>query len=224
MPPAALPPAHIELHVGAATDPTALRTQLSALTAGAGVWPAEGAADVAALSALRVPAPILRTRFDGGLQQDELVALLKGGVRGNVVLWYPLMDVRERLNDGRAGVWRGITRLREELPTKGARLGGTPVLHLGVVAALDAPMLQQKIPAGYTAVIRREDWDSPHSASLFTAPDGSAVAWLLPKSGVVIEGTFDQAVESLVPVVKQGGKAWLLIALPLAEERKPERH
>lgn len=203
--------------------------------------------------ALPLTVPIIRAPFTSptALLVPEIITLTKTGVRGNLVLWYPLMVVRERLLDGHAGLWRGITRMREELPGGEPRLGGTPVLMAGAVAALDVQLFDGRVPAGFQHIVTRRAWLGPPAEhperrklmqearlataeppltalpegwqALFKAPDGTPVAYLVPESTAVMDPSFDKVVESLVPVVQQGGKAWLLIALPLAQERKPER-
>jgi len=219
-PPDPFVPQWAELHIRTALDAAAVKAQLGAIAGGTRLWAADDAGAKVAL-----PAPVLRLGFGAprAIQQDQIAALNTGKVRGNLVLWYPLMQVRERLNDGRAGVWRGITRLREELPTKGGRLGGTPVLFLAAISALDVTLLDGEVPKGYERVVTADAWPTPAGKALFTAFDDTPVAYLVPKSRQVIEASFDSAVESLVPLVKQGGQAWILLALPLAEERKPER-
>ena len=188
------------------------------------------------------------------LRRDELLALVKAGARGNLVLWYPVKTLRKRLTGGgRAGVWRGITRLRESLPGKGPKLGGTPVLIRAAVTQLDARLVEDALIPGFRSRIDLDVWvhpkdesrrrellaklgpaaPTPPSAaprdlpeawrSQFRAPDGTPVVWLIPKETNVMSDALDQAVEGLMPVIKQGGKAWILIALPLAEEYKPER-
>jgi hypothetical protein len=218
LPPSVLAPAFIEVHLRAATDLAAARAGLLALSGVASVSTEAPTEDVAALVAQKVPAPVLRARYDSpdAVRQQQLLKLVDSGVRGNLVLWYPLMQIRERLNDGVTGVWRGITRMREELPTDGARLGGTPVLLMAAVTALDVALLEGGAPAGYSAIVQGK-------GDLFRGPDGTHMAWLVPRGRAIVDSSFDTAVESLVPLVKQGGKAWLLIGLPLAEERKPER-
>ena len=199
-----------------------------------------------------LPAPALRARFPGpeALRREELLSLVPGGARGNLVLWFPAAEIRKRLvGGGVAGLWRGVTRFRDGLPGAGPQLGGTPVFIMGAIPALDAPLLGGAPPVGFSAIVSADAWlgpagereerlslarelgEAPPAAAdlpdawkaLFRAPDGTDVVWLVPSSTDVMGGAVDAAVDSLAPLVKQGAKAWLLLALPLGEERKPER-
>lgn len=187
--------------------------------------------------------------FDA-VQRQELVKLNRDGARGYLILWYPLLAVRKRLvGGGRAGVWRGITRLRELLNGTGPPLGGTPVFIRAAVAAVDAQSYQSKPPDGFRSIVGLDsylpDGSEPRAGIIrglggaarptrgealpeawrvrFQSPEGAPIAWLVPENTGALESGFDVAVEALVPLVKRGGKAWILIALPLAEEHKPER-
>lgn len=195
-----------------------------------------------------IPLPVVRMAYKGmeDVQRQDLLALVKQGARGNLVLWYPLMEVRNRLMDGRAGLWRGITRMREGLPGTGPLLGGTPRFLLAAIASLDQPLLKNQPIAPLSAPLDVESFfnasaerkavfselGTPHPnqadlpkawRDLFKSPKGTPVAYLIPKHPDVMHPSFDVVVEGLVNVVNQGGQAWLLISLPLAQERKPER-
>ena len=196
VPPDVLTPERVQIRIVAATDRDKVRVALKQLSGG------KAGTIVEVGSELRMEI--------GGLKdahQDELVALRNSGARGNLVLWYPLKTIRKRLLDGRAGVWRGIVRARNTMPTRdGIRLGGTPVFLAGVLPKVDAALLGSGPPPGFTRV----------------ADEGEHTV-LTPRSPSVMDGGFDEAVEALTPIMKQGGDVWLLIALPLAEEHKPER-
>ena len=199
------------------------------------------------------PLPLARISFSSfqDVSCKEVLDLVQAGARGHLVLWYPVTQLRERLLDGRAGVWRGITRLREELCEGGPALGGTPVLLAGAVAELDRPKESEGLPSGFTRLLAIDRWlglegeraervrtlgqvgkgaERPALSDLpvvwrrlFTGPSQGNVVFLVPSSPNVMERAFDDAVEGLMPIVREGGQAWLLIGLPLAQEHKPER-
>ncbi|MFT5430699.1 MAG: hypothetical protein ACI9OJ_001375 [Myxococcota bacterium] len=206
-----------------------------------------------AMPPIRIPIPEF-----GALKRQDALALRTVGGRGNLVLWFPVMTMRQRLTDGgTTGMWRGITRLRDQLAGEGPKVGGTPVFLLAAIGARDVPLLDARFPSGYDAVVTRNDWlgsgaelarrktlffeattkmDSPKPkpptlgdlpkawTRLFTAPNGAAVAYLVPKQNNAASVKFQNAVEALVPLVRQGGEAWILIGLPLAQKHKPAIH
>ena len=73
------------------------------------------------------------------------------------------------------------------------------------------------MPGGFTAV---QTGDS----AFFKTPEGAPIVRLVARRRDVPGGALDAPVESLYKVVKQGGRAWLLLSLSLAQEHKPAIH
>ncbi len=272
VPPDPLVPKLLEIEVRAATDVSALRLdevqgktrvvrsegpEVAAFLKAYAAWyapldaPADATMGVAPELGMAFPAARVALAGTASLRRQELLALVAQGARGNLILWFDVMAMRSRLTGGGVtGAWRGITRLRDDIPGEGPKLGGTPVLRGAAIAALDVPLLPEPLPSPFRALVtedaclgpKREhearrsrvgkagpDAKVPTLESLpvawrgaFEAPDGTRVAWLLPASTDALAGALDATTEALVPVLKQGGKAWVLVALPLAEEYLPE--
>ena len=111
--------------------------------------------------------------------------------------------------------------MREELSGEGFKLGGTPVLLLGAIATLDVPLLSGRVPAGFRGVVGR-NFRIPSGKkmvlkdkvtnALFESPFGTEVVYLVPERSNVMEGALNEPVESLMPLIRQGAEAWLLIS------------
>lgn len=184
------------------------------------------------------------------LRLGKLSLIQPHGGRGMVSLWYPLPEVRERLQDGAAGLWRGITAMRDSLADPKQTFGGTPVFLWAVVRRQDAELLDDSLSSSFFNPLSVDAYlpvPSSHRAGLlelfpsvpkspseenlpaewrdvFTGPTGQQMAWLRPKRSSVSERTFSDAIEALVPIQRQGATVWIVIGLPLAQPHIPARH
>ncbi len=201
-PPAPLPAQAVQLHVTTSAAPAA------SLDAARAVF---GPERVKATPGGFLAAP-------ASLDPDSLARVAATGARGNVVFWYPLRTVRDRLyGGGTAGLWSGILAARDGLaPPKGAvRFGGTPRLLGFAVSTVDRPLLAESGGAGLgepaTRVRRHEE-----APLELTGPNGQAVDLVLV--GDRLEGApFERAIESLTRVGNQGGQVWVGVVRALAE-------
>ena len=201
-PPTPLVPEFVTIDLATATDMTAA-VQVAGKLFGA-------AAVARGTDSPPRPLPECRVRVGGpaALSREAVSALLKSGARGDLVFWYPLAIVRDRLGEGgTAGLWRGVLTVRDAVPGFG-ELGGTPVLRSFAVAARDARLVDE-------AVLRASDTPAT-PAAFFAGPGGTPVAYFGGDHGLNSPG-FEARVERLNNVRNQGAAVWVLIALPLAQ-------
>ena len=172
------------------------------------------------------------------------------GARGTVDLWFPLEVIRARLQDGAAGLWRGLLSTRDALSAPETRFGGTPTFVWAVVGTADQALLDSEDLAPFSHRISLSVYapdasseraglvellpDAPSRPTLaqfppawtarFIDPDGQPAVWLKPKSRSVAARSFSDAVESLVPLTRQGATVWIVIGLPIAQPHLPAKH
>jgi hypothetical protein len=145
------------------------------------------------------------------LKRDAVAALRASGARGNLLFWYPISVVRDRLIDGGTrGLWDGVLAVRNAVPGIG-ELGGTPRAHAFAVSTVDRPLVG--------------DWPKPTAAGEhagFRGPDGQQVVFLTTEVVIGSPG-FEADLERLNAVRNQGGTVWVVLALPLSEPHVPTR-
>ena len=218
VPPKALDATHVQLVVRTAEDPNKVKALLTQFSDKGEVTEFKND-DASVTKTFPMPRFVFTYRAPKLLDPEIAAKAVTATARGNFVLWYPSQQIRTRLSHGVANVWRGLTRMRDALSQQ--KLGGTPVFYLGAVAHVDLPLLGGKTPRGFSAIVSKTNSGLPDP--LFTSPDGTKVAYLVPSKTNILDGGLSDPVESLMPIIRQGGKAWLLIALPLAQKRRSEQ-
>ena len=137
-------------------------------------------------------------------------------------------QIRERLQSA-AGLWRGVTRMRDSLGGDGEKFGGTPVFQWAVVSESDALLLGPDMPvpflrrvdletcvqnlihaemglSNYFARYRRPGNDLPTAWRTLLSGRRQQMVWFQPKSRSVPDRQFSDAIESLVPIERQEHK------------------
>ena len=140
--------------------------------------------------------------------------------------------------------------MRDSLGGDGENLGGTPVFQWAVVSQTDAQLIGSQIPSPFSRRLTVDSFrPAPNSErdglielmrgvpprprvnalpaawrALLSGPNQRSMVWFQPKNVSVADRQLSDAIESLVPLARQGATVWVVLGLPLSQPHQPARH